>query len=121
METKLDHLHEIVSDKENCSPPIAPVHVLENRFFQSWQRCFSDFFPFRTHRKGSSESKSGSVSNAHNNPSMARTTMVSRATKNVCKKPTTERSCIKVESTHNAEFTVTSDLDNLRQTYLQKE
>ena len=87
METKLDHLHEIVLDKGNCSPPIAPVHVLENRFFQSGQRCFSDFFPFHTHRKGSSESKSGSVSNAHNNPSMARTTMVSRATKSVCKNP----------------------------------
>ena len=52
------------------------------------------------------------MSNAHNKPSMARPTMVSRASKYVSKKPTTststqrstERSCIKVESTHNTEF-----------------
>ena len=138
METKLDHLHEIVLDKGNTRDgaihledvtPIAPVHVLQNRSFQSGQRCFSEFSPFCTHKKGSSQSKPGSVSNVHNNPSMARPTMVSRTSKNVCKKPTTststqrstERSCRKVESTRNAEFTATNGLDNLRQTYLQKE
>ena len=85
METKLDHLHEIVSDKGSTRDgavhlegvtPIAPAHVLQNRSFQSGQRCFSDFSPFSTHRKGSSKSKTGSVSNVHNNPSMARPTMV---------------------------------------------
>ena len=57
---------------------------------------------------------------------MARSTMVSRAFKNVCKKSTafastqrsTERSCRKVESTRNAEFTAASGLDNLRQNLL---
>ena len=57
---------------------------------------------------------------------MARPTIVSRASKNVCKKPTTststqgstERSCRKVESTRNAEFTATNGLDNLRQNLL---
>ena len=57
---------------------------------------------------------------------MVRSTMVSRAFKNVCKKPTsftstqrsTERSCRKVESTRNTEFTATSGLDNLRQNLL---
>ena len=52
--------------------------------------------------------------------------MVSRAFKNVCKKSTTftstqrstERSCRKVESTRNTEFTATSDLDNPRQNLL---
>ena len=66
------------------------------------------------------------MSNAHNNPSMTRPTMVSGAFKNVCKKPTaftstqrsTERSCRKVESTRNTEFTATSGLDNLRQNLL---
>ena len=62
-------------------------YVLEKQLFQSGQRWFSDilssqvcvcFSPFSTHWKGSSESKSGSVSNAHNSPSMARSTMVSR-------------------------------------------
>ena len=144
METKPNNLHEIVSDKGNSRggfvclegiTPITPLHILENRSFQSGQGCFSDilgsqvcvcFSPFCTHRKGSSESKSGSVSNAHNNPSMARSTMVSRAFKNVCKKSTafastqrsTERSCRKVESTRNTEFTATSGLDNLRQNLL---
>ena len=66
------------------------------------------------------------MSNVHNNLSIARSTMVSRASKNVCKKPTTftstqrstERSCRKVESTHNVEFTTTSGLDNLSQNLL---
>ena len=57
---------------------------------------------------------------------MARPTMVSRASKNVCKKPTTststerptEKSYRKVESTRNVEFTATSVLDNLRQNIL---
>ena len=53
----------------------------------SGQRCFSDtlssqvcvcFSLFTTHWKGSSESKSGSVSNAYNSPSMTRPNMVSR-------------------------------------------
>ena len=52
--------------------------------------------------------------------------MVSRAFNNVCKKSTvfastqrsTERSCRKVESTRNSEFTATSGLDNLRQNLL---
>ena len=144
METKPNNLHEIVSDKGNSRDgsvrlkgvtPITPVHILENRPFQSGQGCFSNilgsqvcvsFSPFCTYRKGSSESKSESVSNAHNNPSMARPTMVSRAFKNVCKKPTTftsthrstERSCRKVEFTRNAEFTATSGLDNLRKNIL---
>ena len=147
METKLKHLHEIVSDKGNTRDgsvclegvtPITPVHVLENQPFQSGQGCFSYtlssqvcvWFPtFCTHRKGSSESKSRSVSNAYNSPSMARPAMVSRASKNVFKKPTTststqrstERSCRKVESTRNAEFTATSGLDNLRQNLLAEE
>ena len=57
---------------------------------------------------------------------MAKPTMVSRASKNVCKKCTTctssqrptERSCRKVEATRNAEFTATGSLDNLRQKLL---
>ena len=122
METKPNSLHEIVSDKANSrdgsvclegTTPITPVHTPENRPFQSGQGCFSDilgsqfcvsFSPFWTYMKGSSESKSGSVSHVHNNPSMARATLVSRVFKNVCKKPTTftstqrstERSCGKV-------------------------
>ena len=59
---------------------------------------------------------------------MAWHAMISRASKNVCKKPTTftsaqistVRSCRKVESTRNSEFTATSDLDNLRQNLLAK-
>ena len=55
--------------------------------------------------------------------------MVFRASKNVWKKTTTststkrsiERSCRKVESTRNAEFTVTSGLDSLRQNLLAEE
>ena len=57
---------------------------------------------------------------------MARPIMVSRASKNVYKKSTTstktqkstERSCRKVEFTHNAEFTATSSLNNLRHNLL---
>ena len=60
--------------------------------------------------------------NAHNNHSMTRPTRFSGASENVCKKPTTsistqrstERSCKKVESTLNAEFTATNGLENLR-------
>ena len=144
MEIKPNNLREIVSDRGNprggsvCLEGITPItllHILENLSFQSGHRCFSDilgsqvcvyFSPFCTHRKGSSESKSGSVSNAHNNPSMVRPTMVSRAFKNVCKNSTafastqrsTERSCRKFESTHNSEFTTTSGLENLRQNLL---
>ena len=94
METKPNNLHEIVSDKGNSRgrfvclegvTPITPLHILENWSFQSGQGCFSDILVsqvcvclsrFCAHRKGSSESKSGSVFNAHNNPSMARPTMV---------------------------------------------
>ena len=90
----LNHLHEVVSDKGNtrdrfvcleCVTLITPVHAFENRPFQSGQRCFSDilasqvwlcFTPFFIHSKGSSESKSGPLSNSHNNPNMARPTMV---------------------------------------------
>ena len=43
--------------------------------------CFS---PFYTLRKGSSESKSGSVYNAHKYLSMARPTVVSKASKHFC-------------------------------------
>ena len=144
MKTKPNNLHEIVSDKGNSRDasvclegitPVTPLHILENRPFQSGQGCFSDilgsqvcvcFPPFCTHKKGSSESKSGSVSNAHNNPSIARPTMISRAFKNVCKKSAaftgtqrfTERSCRKVESIPSTEFTATSSLDNLRQNLL---
>ena len=81
--------------------------------------CFPDilgsqvcvcFHPISTHRNGFSKSKSGSVSNAHNNSSMASPTMPFRAFKNVCRKLTTststqkstERSCRKVESSRNA-------------------
>ena len=79
-------------------------------------------FPFLQLLEKFSESKSRSVSNAYNNPSIARPTMVSRAFKNVCKKPTTstsiqsstERSRRKVEFTPNTEFTVTIGPDNLR-------
>ena len=143
-ETKPNNLHEVVSDKGNSRggsaylegiTPITPLNILENRSCQSGQGCFSDilgsqvcvcFSPFCTHRKVSSQEISGSVSNAHNNPSMVRPTMVSRTFGNVCKKSTaftsterfTVRSCRKVESTRNTEFTVTSGLDNLRQNLL---
>ena len=53
----------------------------------SWARKFVYAFPHCSHRKGSSESKSGSVSDAHNNPSMARPTMVSRVFKMSVKDP----------------------------------
>ena len=115
--------------------PITPLYILENRSFMSGQGCFSDvlgsqvcvyFSLFCTHRKGSSESKSGAVSNAHSTSSLARPIMVSRAFKNVCKKSTAftstqrsiERSCRKVESTRYTEFTATIGLDNLRQNLL---
>ena len=108
--------------------PITQVHILENRPFQSGQRCFLDvlgaqvcvnFSPFWTYRKGSSENKSESVS-------FKKRLVSSRTFRNVCKKPTTfistqrstERSCRKVESTRNPEFTATSGLDNLRQNLL---
>ena len=60
---------------------------------------------------------------------MARPTMFFRASKNVWKKPTIststkrsiEKSCRKVESTRNAEFTAASGLDNLRQNLLAEE
>ena len=51
METKRNNLYEIVSDKGNsrggsvCLEGItlmAPLHILENRSFQSGQECFSD-------------------------------------------------------------------------------
>ena len=51
METKLNHLQDIVSGKGNTSDgsvclevvtPINPVHVLENQPFQSKQGFFSD-------------------------------------------------------------------------------
>ena len=51
METKLNHLQDIVSGKGNTSggsvclevaTPINPVHVLENQPFQSKQGFFSD-------------------------------------------------------------------------------
>ena len=95
-------------------------------FQMSWARKFVYAFPHCSHRKGSSESKSGSVSDAHNNPSMARPTMVSRVFKNVSKKSaaftstqrSTERPYRKVESTRNTKFTGTSCLDNLRQNLL---
>ena len=56
----------------------------------------------------------------------ARPTMASRPSKNVSKKPatssstkkSTERFCRKVESIRDAEFTVISGLDNLRQNLL---
>ena len=53
---------------------------------------------------------------------MARLTMVSRAPKNATTSTSiqrfTERSCRKVESIRNAEFTATSALDNIRQNLL---
>ena len=117
--------------------PIIPVHILENRPFHSGQGCFSDilgwqvcvcFSPFCTYTKGSSESKSVLVSNAHKKPSMARPAMVSGAFKNVCKKPisftstqrSTERSCWKVKSTRNTEFTATSGLQPRPQSSFKK-
>ena len=59
---------------------------------------------------------------------MARSTMICRAFKNYCKKSitftstqrSTERSCRKLESTRNAEFTTASGLDCLRQNLLTK-
>ena len=45
------------------------------------------FFSSSTHRKGSPESKLGKLANAHNNTSMVRSTIISTASKNVCKKP----------------------------------
>ena len=81
--------------------PITTVHALENRPFQSAQGCFSEildsqvcvcFSPICIHRKGSPESISGSLSNAYNNPSMARPTMVSKTSKMIAKKPTTPTS-----------------------------
>ena len=78
--------------------PIIPVQILKCRPFQSGRGCFSDilgsqicvcFSPACTYRNGSSEIKSGSVSNAHNSPSMASPNIVSMVFKNVCKKPTT--------------------------------
>ena len=78
--------------------PAFPVQILKCRPFQSGWGCFSDilgsqicvcFSPACTYRNGSSESKSGSVSNAHNSPSMASPNIVSMVFKNVCKKPTT--------------------------------
>ena len=97
----------------------------------SWAHKFICTFPLFAliGRVSYSESKSESVSNAHNNPSMVRPTMVSRASKNFCKKSTiftstersTERSRRKIESTRNAEFTATSGLDNIRQNVLAEE
>ena len=78
--------------------PIIPVQILKCRPFQSGRGCFSDilgsqicvcFSPACTYRNGSSEIKSGSVSNAHNSPSMASPNIFSMVFKNVCKKPTT--------------------------------
>lgn len=77
-------------------------------------------------RSGASESKSGLVSNARKNPSIARPTMIFRASKNVCRKPTTststerstERSCRKVDLPRDAEFSATSGLDNLKKNLL---
>ena len=117
--------------------PIISVHILENRPFHSGQGCFSDilgsqvcvcFSPFCTYTKGSSESKSGLVSNAHKKPSMARPAMVSGAFKYVRKKPisftstqrSTERSCWKVKSTRNTEFTATSGLQPRPQSSFKK-
>ena len=50
---------------------------------------------------------------------MARSTMVSRAFKNVCKKPTTFSSTQRsTERSRNIEFTATNGLENLRQNLL---
>ena len=67
------------------------------------------------------ESKSGLIYWARNNPNMIRLIIFPDTSENVCKKPTTstqrstERSCRKVKSIRNGEFTATSSLDNLRQ------
>ena len=107
METKLLYLQRIDSDKRNTRSEsvclvrvtqINLVHLLENRSFQSGQSCFSNilssqvnvcFSPFCTHSTGFSESKSGSMSSAHNNPSMDRPLKLSGASENVCKRPNT--------------------------------
>ena len=107
MKTKPNNLHEIVSDKgtpemdlfasrvshqlpQYISWKIVPFSPGKDTFQISWAHKFVySFPPFCTYRKGSSESKSGSASNTHNNPSMARPTMLSRAFKNVYEKSTT--------------------------------
>ena len=101
MKTKLYHLHELFSGKGSTkngsaylegATSITPVHDPfsqgRDAFQISWAQKFVYVFPpfaligfFRG--KGSSESKSESVSNAHNNPSMVRLSMVSRTSKNV--------------------------------------
>lgn len=82
METKLKHLQEILYYKGRTIArqrviTITPVHVLKNESFQVGQGCFSDilgsqdcacFSLFCTHRKNSLESKSESMTNAHNIP-----------------------------------------------------
>ena len=95
---------------------IDPISQGKHAFQISWAHkfvyAFPPFPPF-----GSSESKSGSVFNAHNNPSMARPTIVSRASKSVCKKPTTSTSTPLViqNSPRLIAWTISG------RTYLQKE
>ena len=87
METKLSNLYEIVSDKENTKDGCLPrgchtnhpstchgkstLQVRAGMLFRYPGLTICVRFPaFCTHRKGSSESKSGSASSAHNNPSL---------------------------------------------------
>ena len=105
MENIVNHHQEIVSDKGNnrdrsvCLKSITPINLFSicpgKSTPQSRQWNISNslgsqvcvrFFHFCTHRKGSSKCKSGSVSNVHNSPSMARPTLVPSVSENVWKK-----------------------------------
>ena len=109
METKLNHIQEIVSGKGNTRNgsvclklshqlphymfwKIDPSSQSKDTFQISWAHKFVYAFPPFALIGRSLQSKSGLVSNAHNNPSMSRSTIVSRVFKNVCKKATTSSS-----------------------------
>ena len=105
MENIVNHHQEIVSDKGNnrdgsvCLKSVTPINLFSicpgKSTPQSRQWSFSYslgsqvcvcFFPFCTHRKYSSNCKSGLVSNVHNSPSMAKPTLVSSVSENIWKK-----------------------------------
>ena len=130
---KVKNFQKIVSDKWNIRYDLFALTV-SHPFSQymSWKiNPFSggrDAFQISWAHKSmdaihnfSLESKSGLIYWAHNNPNMIRLIIFPNTSENVCKKPTTstqrstERSCRKVKSIRNAEFTATSSLDNLRQ------
>ena len=111
---------------QHISRKIDPFSQVRDAFHTSWAHKFVyAFSPFtfigRVLRKENQDQ-----CNAHNDPSIASPTIVSRASKNVYKTPTTststqrstERSCRKVEPIRNAEFVASSGLGNLRQNLL---